>query len=130
MSLTHCGRSAKRPSGVAAVEGHLTIDGRAKVTFLVARQGKQRKPGHATYWRVYRRQKQSGLWAVLRLDETNRAIADYVLISASAIAKRYLRFSNRAALPASAARFDTLAKLTDELSVRFRSGLAPHIHGR
>jgi DNA invertase Pin-like site-specific DNA recombinase len=116
--------NAKRPSGMGAVGGRLTIDGRTRVTFLVARQGKQRKPGHATYWRVYRGQKQSGLLAVLRLDKANRAIEDYVLIPAAAIVKNYLRFSNRVALPGSAVRFDTLAQLTDEVSTRFRPGLA------
>ena len=115
--------NVKRPSGIEAVEGHLTINGRTRVTFLVARQGKQRKPGHATYWRVYRRQKQSSLLAVLRLDAANRAIEDYVLIPASAVTKRYLRFSNRG-LPANAGRFDTLAELTGEISTRLGSGLS------
>lgn len=118
----------RRPLDIKAAEGRLTIDGRTKVTFLVARQG-QRQPGHVRYWRVYRRQRQSGLLALLRLDEANRAVEDYVLIPASAIAKRYLRFSTRAALPANADRFDTLAKLTEELGTRFRPGLAARRRG-
>jgi len=44
-----------------------------------------------------------------------------LLIPAAPIAKNYLRFSNRAVLPAGAGRFNTLAKLADEINIRLVS---------
>lgn len=104
--------NAKGRLDIKAVEGRVTVNGRTRVTFLVARQAKERMPGHARFWRVYRRQKQSGLLAILRLDEANRAIADHVLIPATQFTKNYLRFSNQAALPAGTHRFETLVEVT------------------
>ena len=108
--------TARRPESITAEEARVMINGKAKLTFMVARQSKKKAPGHATHWRVYRRQKQSGLLAVLRLDSANRDIADYVLVPASAIAKKYLRLSGTS--EPNRQRFMTLAALIKECKKR------------
>jgi len=101
----------------------VTINGRTKINFLIARQARKLKPAHAPHWRVYRRQKLSGLLAVLRLDAANQEIVDYVLLPASAMTKRYLRFPNQGLAP-NAARFDTLDQLTREIKTRLGRGVS------
>jgi hypothetical protein len=108
--------TARHPQSITAKEARVMINGKAKITFMVARQSKKKAPGHATHWRVYRRQKQSGLLAVLRLDSANRDITDYVLVPASAIAKKYLRLSETS--EPNRQRFMTLAALIKECKKR------------
>lgn len=114
----------KRPTNIVAFEHNVSVNGKVAITFLVARQAKKRQPRHATHWRVYRRQKLCGLLAVLRLDTANREVADYVLIPASEMTKRYLRLSDTA-LASNAARLDTLVELIEELKSRLGRGVSP-----
>ena len=111
------------PSDIVAVDHTVKVRGKPRITFLVARQAKKLKPGHATHWRVYRRQKVAAdMLAVLRLDAANREIADCVLVPSSAMTKRYLRISNVADFPPQAARVETVAELVQALKVRFGKG--------
>jgi DNA invertase Pin-like site-specific DNA recombinase len=112
--------NVKRPARISAVENGVAINGKVRITFLVARQAKKRKPCHVTHWRVYRRQKLSGLLAVLRLDASNREIVDYVLMPSSEMARPYVWLSN-ASLAARTVRIETLAELILELRTRLGS---------
>lgn len=112
------------PARISAARNSVSINGRVRITFLAARQAAKRKPSHVTHWRVYRRQKQSGLLAVMRLDAANRGVTDYVLMPASAMTGPYVWLSNSSCGPV-AARFDTLAELIQELKTRLRRGGPP-----
>lgn len=72
----------------------LDVGGERVVSFLVARRLAHRGEGRAPQWKAYRRQISSGLLAVMRLDATNRAIQDYVLLPAPLRAGRYLWLSS------------------------------------
>jgi DNA invertase Pin-like site-specific DNA recombinase len=72
----------------------VTVDGKGRVCFQTARHTVRRKPHHSADWRVHRRKGLSGLLIVLRLDEANKEIADYLVLPASKIRRAYLRFSD------------------------------------
>ena len=72
----------------------LTVNGKRKVTFLIARQQARVKAHHAARWRVSRQRSPSGLLVVLRLDETNKAIQDYLLSPAKKRTGLYLWLSD------------------------------------
>ncbi|MBI5263854.1 MAG: recombinase family protein [Bradyrhizobium sp.] len=71
----------------------VTVRGRVRIHFQVARHLKMRGSNHVSSWRIHRRQNQSGLLVVLRLDEANKAIADYLILPAAKLSRRYLCFS-------------------------------------
>jgi hypothetical protein len=104
------------PSRITAEENTVRINGKVAITFLVARHARKRKASHAANWRVYRRQKQSGLLAVLRLDAANVHVLDYVVIAALVMKRRYLWLSNPVQIPA--IRVDTLPQLFTEIRSR------------
>lgn len=110
----------KPRAAIVATGDGVSVNGKVRITFVVVRQTAKLKPHHAPYWRVYRRQKLAGLLAVLRLDETNRKIADYVLLPATAVTANYLRLSMSLGLDV--ARFDTLGDLIQECGIRLRTG--------
>jgi hypothetical protein len=94
------------------------VNGKVTITFLTARQATRRAPGHAAHWRVRCRRELSGLLAVLRLNEVNRDIEDYVLLPASKMtAWPYLRLSNASLVPG-ATRVETLADLIKQCSAQ------------
>ncbi|MGY8706001.1 recombinase family protein [Bradyrhizobium sp. 18BD] len=72
----------------------LDVAGTRLVSFLVARQLATRGPDHAPQWKAYRRQISSGMLAVMRLDATNKAIEDYVLLPPKLRAGRYIWLSS------------------------------------
>jgi DNA invertase Pin-like site-specific DNA recombinase len=111
---------AKRHADIAATGDSVTVNGKVRITFMVARQSKKRDPCHAAHWRVYRRQKRSGLLAVLRLNDANRDIEDYLLMPAASVTKNYLRLSK--SIAPNAARMDTLADLIQECKSRLGLG--------
>lgn len=113
--------NVRRDTKIDAVGGSVKVNGKVRMTFLAARQATKRKPCHATHWKVCRRQKLSGLLAVLRLGDANRDVADYVLIPSSEMAGPYLRLSN-ASLAPTAVRLDTLAELIQEFKTRLGWG--------
>jgi hypothetical protein len=112
-----------------AIDHTVEMNGEPRVTFMVARQAKKRKPGHAAHWRVYRRQKVAAdMLAVLRLDTANRKIADCVLVPSSAMTKRYLRLSTVADLPPQAVRIGSVADLVQALKTRLRNLKPDDLH--
>jgi DNA invertase Pin-like site-specific DNA recombinase len=114
-------------SNISAVEHSVKLNGKVKLSFLVARQAKKLNRNHAPHWRVYRRKKPAGdLLAVLRLDAANRSIEDCVLIPISAMMKSYLRLSNVIDFPA--ARVGTMAELVQTLKARFGEAVSKRRH--
>jgi DNA invertase Pin-like site-specific DNA recombinase len=112
---------ASSGADIMAIDHTVQMNGKPRVTFVVARQAKPRKLGHAAYWRVYRTQKVAAdMLAVLRLDAANRKIADCVLIPSSAMTKRYLRLSTVADLPPKAVRVESVSDLVEALKTRLR----------
>lgn len=97
----------------------LDIDKKRRVTFLVARQLTSRGPDHAPQWKAYRRRVQSGLLAVLRLNATNGAIEDYLLLPAALKAGPYVWLSDDALSRHQGKRFATFEELIREMKVRF-----------
>jgi DNA invertase Pin-like site-specific DNA recombinase len=71
----------------------IQVNRKTGVCFQVARHSRKREANHAASWRVHRRKGQHGLLVVLRLNEVNRAIADYLILPAAKITQPYLYFS-------------------------------------
>jgi DNA invertase Pin-like site-specific DNA recombinase len=61
----------------------LIVNGKFKITFLVARRLPKRGPNEAPHWRAYRGEFPAGVLVVLRLNERNKAVKDYLVIAAS-----------------------------------------------
>jgi DNA invertase Pin-like site-specific DNA recombinase len=101
----------------------LTVNGRTKISFLAARQLVKLKPSHCTQWRLYRRRTLSGLLVVLRLDGSNKAIKDYLLLPASKMTGPYLRFSNT--LIHDATRAETPAELIANIKMKLKRSSTP-----
>jgi DNA invertase Pin-like site-specific DNA recombinase len=72
----------------------IAVKGKVRICFQTARHSVRRKPHHTADWRVHRREGLSGLLVVLRLDEANKEIADYLVLPASKIRRAYLRLSD------------------------------------
>jgi hypothetical protein len=99
----------------------LTVNGKLRISFLTARQLAKRSASHATQWRAYRRQIPSGLLVVVRLNETNKAIRDYLILPASGSAGPYLRLSEMALARHKAVRVENLDELIREIKARLRA---------
>jgi len=107
----------------ASVDGNgvsLTVNERLRVSFLTARQLDKRSSRHASQWRAYRAQIPSGLLVVVRLNDANRAIQDYLLLSASASAGPYLRLSEASLARHNAVRFENLRELIRGIKARLK----------
>lgn len=96
----------------------IDIDGRRKLTFLVARQLTKRGPDHAPQWKVYRRKIEEGLLAVLRLDKCNSTIQDYLLLPSHLKAGRYVWLSDASLSRHQATRYGTLEELVAATTAR------------
>lgn len=96
----------------------VTVNGKRAIFLVAARQLARKKASYSTQWRAYRRKIMSGLLVVLRLDEDNRGIADYLLLPASEMTGPYLWFSD--ASTHGAVRFETLAELILDIKARLR----------
>jgi hypothetical protein len=59
------------------------VNGKFKITFLVARRLPKRGPNESPHWRAYRGEISAGVLVVLRLNELNKAVKDYLVIPAS-----------------------------------------------
>jgi hypothetical protein len=72
----------------------LTVNGKTRISFLIARHAK-RRPNHSSEWRLSHKQRLSGLLVIIRLDDNNKAIEDYLLLPASSrMTGPFLRFSD------------------------------------
>ncbi|MEH2499550.1 DNA invertase Pin-like site-specific DNA recombinase [Bradyrhizobium sp. AZCC 1678] len=95
----------------------LTINGKLKVTFLAARHLAKRGANHAPQWRAHCSKITSGLLVVLRLNEANKAVQDYVVLPASGGSGAYVRLSDAALIRQKAARVDSLDELIREIKM-------------
>ncbi|MBU6464276.1 MAG: recombinase family protein [Bradyrhizobium sp.] len=98
------------------------VDGKPRIYFEVARQLRKRGTNQLPSWRVHRRRGQSGLLVVLRLDEANESIADYLVFPTSKLTRRYLSFS--AQNDRGAVRLSTQRQLAEAIKVQLRRSTA------
>jgi DNA invertase Pin-like site-specific DNA recombinase len=96
----------------------VTVNRKRRVSFLTARQLAKRDAGHAAQWRAYRRRMPSGLLAVIRLNDANKAIQDYLLLPALRRTGPYLRLSDTSLARYKAVRVDRLDELIREVKAR------------
>jgi DNA invertase Pin-like site-specific DNA recombinase len=59
---------------------HCVVVNGARIYFQVVRQLKRKSPNQSKTWRAHRGKAQSGSVVVLRLDEANRSIEDYLIL--------------------------------------------------
>lgn len=88
----------------------LPLQRRRTLTLIVARQLK-REPHHSEQWKVCRRQLPPGLLAIVRLDRTNKAIKDYVLMPAPKVRGAYLWLSDASLARRNAVRLESSDQL-------------------
>ena len=84
---TQVAEALKIKQGIKAVieqsRTRLMVNGKLKITFLVARRLPKRGANECPHWRAYRGETSAGVLVVLRLNELNKAVKDYVVIPAS-----------------------------------------------
>jgi len=84
---TQVAEALKIKQGIKAVVEQirtcLMVNGKLKITFLVARRQPKRAANECPHWRAFRGEKSAGVLVVLRLNELNKAVKDYVVIPAS-----------------------------------------------
>jgi DNA invertase Pin-like site-specific DNA recombinase len=95
----------------------LPLRRRRTLTLIVARQLK-RKPHHSEQWKVCRRQLPPGLLAIVRLDRTNKAIKDYVLMPSPKIRGAYLWLSDASLARRNAVRLESSDRLASAVQSR------------
>ena len=96
---------------------------RPDVTVMVARHLVKPKPSFAAQWRAYRRSVPfARLVAIVRLNEANKAIHDYVLLPGTGWTGPYLRLSNPALGRMKAVKFKTVDELIGAIKARRKSG--------
>jgi len=96
----------------------LVVNGERKVSFLTARQMKRRIVNHRAQWRVCRRKSLLGMLVILRLDDANQAIEDYLLLPAKRRARLHLNFSDKSLAKHRAVRFKDMDELIHEIKTR------------
>jgi len=94
-----------------------------EIYFLTARQMMKRKPTYLPQWRVYCKRRLFGLLVVLRLDNSNKAVEDYLLLPASKMTGPYLRFSNT--LVHDAIRAETPGELIATIKAKLKRRFTP-----
>jgi len=78
----------------------------------------KRSAQHAPQWRVHRRTVHSELLVVVRLDEANKAIHDYLLVPAPESARPYLTLSEAALARHKAVRVESMDELIGEIKAK------------
>ena len=96
----------------------LMVNGKLKVTFLAARQLAKKCANHVAQWRAHCSKISPGLLVVLRLNEPNKAVQDYVVLPASWGTGSYVRLSDSALARQKAVRVDSLDALIREIKAR------------
>lgn len=71
----------------------VAMSGRAQLHFLVVRQIKKKRPNHAPVWRMYRTRVRRGVLILLRLNETNSTIADFLVVPAAKLSRSHIYLS-------------------------------------
>jgi DNA invertase Pin-like site-specific DNA recombinase len=98
----------------------LMMNGKLKVTFMVARQLKKKNANHVAQWRANRSKMSACLIVVLRLNDTNKVVQDYVILPAPRGSGRpFMRLSESLLASWKARRVDRL----DELIREIKAGL-------
>ena len=109
---------------VAIADGShiLTLDGKRRIiSFQAIRHIAKREEHHASLWRANRAKQGAEHLVVLRLNETNNEIKDYVLVPAPDDAKAYLTLSDASLTHHKAVRFDSVTDLIRGIKRRFAS---------
>jgi hypothetical protein len=105
---------------VDETDASLIVNGKTRISFLIARHAARRRPNHSSEWRLSHKQRLSGLLVVIRLDDDNKAIEDYLLLPASRVTGPLLRFSDT--LTHGAIRFVAFAELIANVKTRVKRG--------
>jgi hypothetical protein len=93
----------------------LRVNGRAAVSIRVARSVPRRRENHAQYWSFTRIPLATGWILALRLGERNKALLDYLLLPATKVETRTVRFSETSRRKYGIDRFETLPSLVRSL---------------
>ncbi|MEH2503702.1 hypothetical protein V1290_002513 [Bradyrhizobium sp. AZCC 1578] len=107
----------------AAIEqsrASLLVNGKLKITFLVARRLPKRGANESPHWRAYRGKVSAGVLVVLRLNEFNKAVKDYLLIPASwgTGTGAWVTLSDKALARETAMHLDSLDEVIREIKTR------------
>jgi DNA invertase Pin-like site-specific DNA recombinase len=97
----------------------LAKDGIRRVSFLVARHLKLMSAKHAVeQWRVRRRQSLAGMLVVLRLDEANETIRDYLLLPPQTETRLRFDLSDKSLARHNAVTVKNVKELVSEIETR------------
>jgi hypothetical protein len=98
----------------------LMVNGKLKITFLVARRLPKRGPNESPHWRAYRGEISAGVLVVLRLNELNKAVQDYLVIPASwgTGTGGWVTLTDLALAREKAVRVDSLDEVIREIKIR------------
>ncbi|MEH2548663.1 DNA invertase Pin-like site-specific DNA recombinase [Bradyrhizobium sp. AZCC 2262] len=97
----------------------LTLNGRRKISFHVVRQMAKKSASRAAQWRAHRPKPGAAeLRVVLRLNDVNKEIEDYLLVPAPDNPKRYQTLSDASLVRHSAIRVETVDELIKEIKTR------------
>lgn len=97
----------------------LTRNGSGKIiSFQVVRKLAKRSPKHVALWRAHKRKEQAEFCVYLRLDDSNEAVQDYVLLASAETASPYLTLSDGLLVQHNAVRVDSANDLIRAIKAR------------
>lgn len=100
----------------------LTRGGSDKViSFQVVRKLAKRSPKHVALWRAHQRKQRAEFCVYLRLNDSNEAIQDYVLLKSAETATPYLTLSDGLLARHNAVRIDAVSDLIRAIKARMLS---------
>lgn len=100
----------------------LTRNGGSRtISFQTVRRMPKRTPNHVARWRAHLRKERSELCVYLRLNDSNEAVKDYVLLASADTTTPYLTLSDGLLTKHKAVRVDTVSELIFAIKARFRS---------
>jgi DNA invertase Pin-like site-specific DNA recombinase len=100
----------------------LTRSGSDKIiSFQVVRKLAKRSPKHVALWRAHQRKQRAEFCVYLRLNDSNEAIQDYVLLRSAETASPYLTLSDGLLARHNAVRIDALSDLIRGIEARMIS---------
>lgn len=88
------------------------------VSFQVVRKLARRTPNHVSRWRAHLRKERPALCVYLRLNDTNEAVQDYVLLTPARTVAHYLTLSDDLLVHHSAVRVYTVSQLIRAIKAR------------
>ena len=100
----------------------LTRGGSDKViSFQVVRKLAKRSPKHVALWRAHQRKQRAEFCVYLRLNDSNEAIQDYILLKSAETATPYLTLSDGLLARHNAVRIDAVSNLIRVIKARMIS---------